>query len=423
MKRFLILFLSILLLLSSCTSTKPFVEDVTLSDSIPLEEKFEYYGGKEVYVDEPEMFFNGTEWLERLTEEVEKAEDYILLYSYLSSSVPDLENFFSLLAKKAEEGVRVYLAFDGTSNLDMTETKKYMSPLFSLRESGVNLLVYAPVSFSHVINPSQLLIRDHRKMIVIDGKVSVLGGMNLNYISIGAGDENQRDSMYLFHSSDLTSKIIDSFVSLWNEGSVEQIDTSSFAVHGEEGEYRAWLFDRDVYKGDVSISGMYGSLINEAEESVFFCPYLPSVDQKMIKSIRKCVGRGVDFTMYCSQDPRQYLVSGMAWGNAVLIENTGARYIDVTSDENGDAYPLFHMKVMIVDNRYLVIGSTNFNFRSMALSHEIALVIDSPEIAEKVEEGVRGELGCPRELTLEELLEKKDEYGSFLGYLIVFFGG
>ncbi|MGN1188881.1 MAG: phospholipase D-like domain-containing protein, partial [Candidatus Ornithospirochaeta sp.] len=109
--------------------------------------------------------------------------------------------------------------------------------------------------------------------------------------------------------------------------------------------------------------------------------------------------------------------------NAVLIENTGARYIDVTSDENGDAYPLFHMKVMIVDNRYLVIGSTNFNFRSMALSHEIALVIDSPEIAKKVEEGVRGELGCPRELTLEELLEKKDEYGSFLGYLIVFFGG
>ena len=101
MKRILILFLSILLLLSSCTSTKPFVEDVTLSDSIPLEEKFEYYGGKEVFVDEPEMFFNGTEWLERLTEEVEKAEDYILLYSYLSSSVPSLEDFFSLLAKKA----------------------------------------------------------------------------------------------------------------------------------------------------------------------------------------------------------------------------------------------------------------------------------------------------------------------------------
>lgn len=423
MKRFLILFLSILLLLSSCTSTKPFVEDVTLSDSIPLEEKFEYYGGKEVYVDEPETFFNGTEWLERLTEEVEKAEDYILLYSYLSSSVPSLEDFFSLLVKKAEEGVRVYIAIDGTSNMDMTETKKYMSPLYSLRESGVNLLVYAPLSFTHVINPTQLLIRDHRKMIVIDGKMSALGGMNLNYISVGAGEENQRDSMYIFHSSDLTSKVVESFVSLWNEGCVDQIDASSFAVYGDEEEYRAWLFDRDVYKGEVSISGMFGSLINEAEESVFLCPYLPAVDKNMTESIRRSVERGVDFTLYTSLDSRQYLLSGMAWGNAVLIENTGARYIDVTSDENGDAYPLFHMKVMIVDNRYLVIGSTNFNFRSMALSHEIALVIDSPEIAEKVEEGVRGELGCPRELTLEELLEKKDEYGSFLGYLIVFFGG
>lgn len=105
--------------------------------------------------------------------------------------------------------------------------------------------------------------------------------------------------------------------------------------------------------------------------------------------------------MYCSQDPRMYLMNGMAWGNEVLVENTGLKYFDVTKDENGESYPLFHMKMMIVDDRYLVIRSPNFNYRSMSLSHEIALVIDSPEIALKAREGVEETLEYPREISVE----------------------
>ena len=52
-------FLFILFLLFSCTSTAPFVSDVTTSSDITIGEKLSYYGGKEVFVDEPDMFFDG----------------------------------------------------------------------------------------------------------------------------------------------------------------------------------------------------------------------------------------------------------------------------------------------------------------------------------------------------------------------------
>ena len=98
--------------------------------------------------------------------------------------------------------------------------------------------------------------------------------------------------------------------------------------------------------------------------------------------------------------------------------------MDVSKDENGEAYPLFHMKMMIVNDRYLVIGSANFNFRSMALSHEMVLVIDSPSISAKAKEEVMSAIGNNPVIKDREELERiEKEQGSFLGFLIAFFGG
>ena len=124
------LLLSLLIpFLFSCSSTSPFVSNTTLSESLSIEEKLEAYGGREVYVQEPEMFFQGEEWLIRLEEEVEKAEDYILMSLYLGSSSSRLENLFSIMEEKASKGVRIYLIVDGSSNMNITDTKFVMTPL------------------------------------------------------------------------------------------------------------------------------------------------------------------------------------------------------------------------------------------------------------------------------------------------------
>ncbi len=427
MRRILTLVTAALILFSavSCSSTKDFLSEVTLSDTLPVEDKLTYYGGKAVTVDLPEMYFEGEAWYERMTELIGEAEDYILLSTFLGSSSPTLEPLYDLLCRKAEEGVKVYFIIDGTSNLDMTETRFVMTPLNYLRESGVNLLIYSPLSFTHLINPSSVVVRDHRKMMVIDGRTAVIGGMNTNYISMGAGEKCQRDSMYVFSSAELSNLFIDEFVTIWNEGSVDKMNAGEFknSEDGEKGEYRAWLFNRNVYSDSVSLSGMFGSLINDAESSIFLCPYLPTVDENMMESLRDAVERGVDVEIYCSVDSRGYAHSGGTYSVEKLLRKSGVTYYDVSLDKNGESLPMFHMKAMVVDDRYVVIGSANFNFRSMTLSHELALVIDSPEMARSLKESVKDVAGNPVLLTLEDAERDKKEYGSFLCYLFTFFAG
>ncbi len=427
MRRILTLVTAALILFSavSCSSTKDFLSEVTLSDTLSVEDKLTYYGGKAVTVDLPEMYFEGEAWYERMTELIGEAEDYILLSTFLGSSSPTLEPLYDLLCQKAEEGVDVYFIIDGTSNLDMTETRFVMTPLNYLRESGVNLLIYSPLSFTHLINLSSVVVRDHRKMMVIDGSTAVIGGMNTNYISMGAGEKCQRDSMYVFSSAELSNLFIDEFVTIWNEGSVDKMNAEEFKSNdeGEKGGYKAWLFNRNVYSDSVSLSGMFGSLINDAESSIFLCPYLPTVDENMMESLRDAVGRGVDVEIYCSVDSRGYAHSGGTYSVEKLLRESGVTYYDVSLDKNGESLPMFHMKAMVVDDRYVVIGSANFNFRSMTLSHELALVIDSPEMARSLKESVKEVAGNPVLLTLEDAERDKKEYGSFLCYLFTFFAG
>ena len=210
MKKYIPLFLSFLLVLaSSCSTTKPFTDTSVIESDLSLSETLELYGGQKVTVDDPILYFDGSEWLMDMTEMVEEAEDYILLSTFLGSSCPNLEPLFDTLIKKAEEGVRVYVIIDGTSSLDMTESKFVMTNLAYLKEKGIKLLVYSPISFTHLINPVQIIIRDHRKMMVIDGKLAAIGGMNINFISMGAEDKTQRDSMYVFSSPSLSSLFID----------------------------------------------------------------------------------------------------------------------------------------------------------------------------------------------------------------------
>lgn len=413
----------ILALLLSCSTTKNYISEYTISDA-PLAEKLEHFGGEHVKVDIPEMYFTGEEWLDKMTELAASAEDYILVSTFLGSSSEKTEKFYRTLMEKAENGVDVYFIMDGTSSYDMTESQFYMTPLYFMREKGVHLLEYSPMSSMHIIKPSSLIIRDHRKLFVVDGKYSAIGGMNINYISLGAGEgKTQRDSMYLFSSASLANALIKEFIAIWNASSVDKMDESKYLKESfDEGRYDAYLFNYGTGSDD-SISGMYGSLINEAENEIIILPYLPIFDKNMEKALKRAAEKDVDIEVFMDIDSRGYSNSGMSYYLPKLLDNTGVKLSLVHTDKDGNELPLMHEKLMIVDSRYVVIGSSNFNFRSMGLSFEIALVIDSPEFATLMKAHVADRCADAVAVTKEDAQKMKKEYGNMLSYLFMYYGG
>ena len=417
--RYIALVLSILILCLSCTSTEAFVSPSFSAQDVSVEEKLLSVGGVPVSVPNPEIFFDGALWLERFTELVEEADDYILITTFLGSDCPELDDLYHALMEAAERGVRVYFIMDGLSSFDMTESKNYMTPLYFLRRGGVHLTEYNPVTVTHLLNPATIIIRDHRKMLVVDGSVAAVGGMNMNYISMGAGEgKTQRDSMYLFNSPSLASALTDEFVTIWNGASMEKIKRSDFASCSSDAETtNAFLIPSD------SVPGMYASLIGSAEESVLLFPYLPALDSKMKECVRSAIDKGISVDMVMPVDLRGYAASGIYHGLPDLLRDTGTSVYLTIYGEKGEVLPLLHEKLMIVDSRYVVIGSANFNYRSMTLSKELALVIDSPSLASKLEEHAKkiAEYAVP--VTVEEADRLKKEEGNILAYLFTFFGG
>ena len=421
-KSILGIILLLCMVLTSCSSTKPFVEGFAADPQMPLEDKLVMGGGIKVSFDYPEMYFDASLFLERYIELIRGAEDYVIITTFLGSSCEGLEELYDAIAGKAASGVPVYMIIDGVSSYDMTASSSFMTPLYFLRESGVHLIEYNPLSVFNLVNPSTLLIREHRKLVVIDGQWAVLGGMNMNYISMGADNiDLQRDSMYVFNSPSLASCLVDEFVSIWNESSVEKIDRNDFAVkEAEEGEITGYLFNQGP-GGHADMASMYSSLFSSARDEIVLLPYLAFFDDNMYESLEAAQARGVEVTMYLPIDSRDYVQGALFHDYHNLVEAGFNVYIEYAGEETG--LSLLHQKLAVVDGRYTVIGSSNINYRSMTLSHEIALVVDSEEFADASLDQVEDIKKNMAPLDEETALRLKEEKGSWPMYLFSYFGG
>ncbi len=428
-KSVLLLSLSLLALFGCATTDKSFVSGLALDPSLTMAEKFEAFGGIPVKVDLPEIYFDGHEWLEEMTRLVDEAEDYVLLSTFLGSFSDNLQEFYNTLIKKAEEGVRIYFIMDGASSYDMTETKDFLSPIYYLRDYGINLLEYAPFSGFRAINIMSIFRREHRKIFVVDGKVCAIGGMNLNYISVGAAKgETQRDSMFVFHSPELTEVLVEQFVDIWNLNSVNKLRLSDFNIVKDgkaPSSYDAWVFNRGLEDTDVSMSGLYSTLINNANEYILMFPYLPLLSKNMKTALRVANERGVESYFIIPMDLRGYAKTGLSHELVYLIEETGVNvYLTVVDKQTNEVMPILHEKMTVVDGKYVVIGSSNFNFRSMELSNEIAMVIESKELADLMIEHAKEIIKeSAFGLSLEDARKLEKDDGSLLAYLFMYYGG
>jgi len=379
---------SLFMLLSmflGCTSTTNLIKGPSVDPSLSFEQKMVIYDIPKIEMTYPTIYYDGALWRERVIELVRSSEDYIIISSFLASSSDCLEELYSLIAQKAEEGVRIYFIVDGTGAFDMTETRFHLIPLKFLRDSGVHLLEYNSMSAARLVAGPKILLRDHRKYLIVDGKNLAVGGMNLNYISIGAaGDDLQRDTMYEFTSPQLCEVMLDGFVPWWNEQTWDEVRREDFHVDpdygSDEEHYTAWFADQYPLSG--KLAGMFGSLLAEAKVSVKALPFLPFFDEYLLSVFRRTAWRGVDVQMVIPFDTRVSNRKGIEY----MAKDLLTMHVDLRlENESERTQRLLHEKLMIVDSRYVVVGSTNLNYRSFTLAYEISLVIDSPALAKEME--------------------------------------
>ena len=408
------------------------MNEVSQDPSLELDEKLDILGYDHVDMTFPEIYNDGSQWKDRLVRMLEDTQDYFICAVFLGSECDLNQDVFDTMKAKAQEGVDVYVVIDSSSSLDMTESRYHMRTLYDLRDYGVHLLEYNRLSANRIPWVVNLFYREHRKFFVSDGIHVAVGGMNLNYISMSSIDDGgDRDGMYVFDSPSCARTLTDDFVEFWNRYSWEEIASLGLDVDALETD----IGKADVVgsSGSVTISGwianqvnggriapMYGAVLAQAKEEVLILPFLPTLDADMYAAVESCTSRGVKVEMILRDDDRASLQNASKYATKDLLDAGVEVWM-----EDPDVYTngsLLHEKLVIVDERYVICGSSNFNHRSMHISSEITLVIDCPELARQLKEHYLEIQGYSNQVSYEQaskwhtLLRKLD-------FIINYFGG
>ena len=437
-KKFLLIFCFIFLFLS-CVSTDDMIKNSLVTDtSVAFGDKLVKLGYPVVQISQPEIIFDGEEWLNRATELIAQAKESVIMSFFLASECKENSVIYRTIKEKAKSGVPVYLIVDGVWEGDQTESKNHMAPIFNLRSYGVHLLIFNPFSLTKIIDPVSMTHREHRKYLIIDSETIALGGMNLNYMSTISSTVGQRDSMFIFNSNKLALLITKDFIDFWTENSYEQIDILSNLLSNKlveldsaESNYvdndTELKTDNEIINAyfvnhlfsDIQAPKLFGSLFYSAKEEIDILPLLPLANSNMLKMVKDASDRGVDIKLVLPNDPRK----NMYKAGHFMVQDLQKAGMNVYSEKDlPETKALLHEKLIIVDNRYVIIGSVNFNYRSMALSNEIALVIDDVKFASVMKEHFNNIL-TKTDLITEEQAKDWKGFSSWINYLIMMIGG
>lgn len=318
---------------------------------------------------ECELLIDGRAKFSDLFQQIRHARHHIHL-EYFNFRNDSLANaLFDLLAEKAAEGVKVRAMFDAFGNWSNNKPlkKKHVK---SLRARGIEIVKFDPILFPYL---NHAMHRDHRKIVVIDGKIGYTGGMNIAdyYIHGNRKVGNWRD-VHLRIEGEAAQHLQAIFAKMWKKETGEVIEGKEYFpdIPAEEGQTVA-IVDRTPRKTPRSISHAYAASIDAAQNSIQIVnPYfLPT--NSIRNAIKRALQRGVaveimipavsdiPFTPEASYHAVHQL---MKEGANIYLYNGG----------------FHHSKIMMVDRSFCTVGTANLNSRSLRYDYETnAFVFDA----------------------------------------------
>ena len=311
-------------------------------------------GGFPVYQNTAVTYFPGGEAkFEELLRQLETAKKYIFLEYFIIEEGLMWGRILEVLARKAAQGVDVRVMYDGTCEFS-TLPRDYPKRLEAL---GIRCKVFSPVT---PFVSTHYNYRDHRKILVIDGRVGFTGGVNLadEYINHVKKYGRWKDAAVMLEGEGVRSMTA-LFLQMW--GILQQPEFEQFLTDPIPAERAAGFV---VPYGDCPLDGervgemVYIDMINRARKYVhIITPYL-ILDGELETALRFAAERGVDVHLILPGVPDKRFAYSLAKTHYKALLSSGVKISEWT--------PGFtHAKVVVADGREAVVGTINLDYRSL----------------------------------------------------------
>lgn len=330
---------------------------------------------------------DGEQTYESMAAGIERAESYILFQFYILRADGTGERFRRQLIRKAREGVAVYVLYDemGSSELPPPWLSEFSA-------AGIKIVPFNTRQGPD--NKFQLNFRNHRKIIVVDGKAAWLGGLNIgdDYLGRDPRLTPWRDT-HLCIEGPAALAAQASFLPDWYWADRELLVNLNWRPYKAGGSNKSVLvLPTGPADEQETASLFFTNLINVARQRIWIATPYFIPDQATMTALRLALLKGVEVRILTPGLNDNWFVQHAANVYLSELSGLGAR---IYSYQPG----FMHQKVMLVDDRLSVVGSVNFDNRSFRLNFEITGAVADKGFAAQLEEMLRADLSRSTELT------------------------
>lgn len=317
---------------------------------------------------------DGVEAYELIMQKIQQAEESILISTYRVTNDVVGCNIIKALTEKAQQGVQVCLLLDTIGSLFMFPHRK----LRPLRKAGGAVRYIMPLF--HTPFRGRVNLRDHRKIMIFDGRDAIMGGMNLANDYMGPKPYAKRfTDLSLFIEGNAVSDLLTVFESDWkfaaNNSEFKSYQRPTLKQPRAGDTILQMVASGPDTVGDTLYDAVISSIYNAKESITIVTPYF-ILDDALQKAFTIALRRGVDVRIII---PKQ--------SNHRLTDLVRAINIRKLRDEGAHIYrykKMVHAKCMVFDQNVAIVGSANLDLRSLLLNFEISCFIYSKPDIERV---------------------------------------
>lgn len=375
-------------------NTKPLKPLSRLEDKNERLSKKSVVGGNQFVV-----LTDGEETFSAIFAALHEAKHHIHLFYFIIKEDELADKLRRILIKKASEGIKVRFGVDGLGSVKLSD--EYLD---SLKAAQIEVEIFNPIqSFYHIARANW---RNHRKVIVIDGTLGFVGGLNIGneYLGITPKFSHWRDT-HLQIKGPLVTQLQESFLYDWlymknSAGSASEFMLESYFPTVEVGSDEGQVIYGGPYDQERLVRDVLFNLIDSAKEKISIAsPYFVP-DDELLALLRRVARNGVSVEIIIPGKGDRKL---SYYGNDFYLEDLISAGIHVYKY---DDTAFLHCKVMIIDAQVATIGSTNFDIRSFDINHEVSAILYSGQAIQKLADDFKTDRTNAKRITAQDLAQR-----------------
>ncbi|WP_094096412.1 cardiolipin synthase [Paenibacillus physcomitrellae] len=337
---------------------------------------------------------DGEETFPSMLEAMEQARDHIHIQFYIFRSDMIGSRFKDVMIRKAREGVEVRLLCDGLGSLKLK--KGFIK---ELKEAGVKFHYFLPPWIA--LLDKRLNYRNHRKIVVIDGRIGFMGGINIgdDYLGLYSNMGYWRDT-HVRIEGDAVYFLQNTFLGDWKLACGEQVDEAGyFPKHNCGGKEQVQILASGPDQYWNAIQEMCFGATSAATRRIWITTPYFIPDDGILEALKTAAVSGVDVRIIIPYHSDNRLVH---WASLSYVEDllrTGIKFYQY-------AKGFVHAKVMIVDDLLATVGSANLDMRSFFSNFEMTAILFDASPIEELARQFEEDLQECRPILLETFLNR-----------------